>query len=201
MNEELKRIVEGAAQLFLQYGIKGNTMDDVARHLGVSKKTLYKHVSNKEDLLMQVVKVHFKHISSCIDELAEGAENAVDELLHVDKLMTQQAQLRNPVFIHELQRFYPEIWSMATKLRRQYVLKTFSANLSKGMEQGLYREDLNPEIIALLHLSRVESLTDPQLFPSDKFKHEEVSHQYVYYHMYGLLNEKGRKYLEQKLNH
>lgn len=199
MMEEEQKILNGAMALFLQFGIKSNTMDDVARHIGVSKKTIYKYVSNKEDLLQKVMQLHFEEVSSILNEIQERAENAMDELLQIDASMAEMGKKRNPIFLYELQKFYPETWTMVSSFRRSYVLNNVSRNLEQGIEEGLYRAELHPAIIAKIHLTRLESITDATVFPMDKFNTEEVMRQYFSYHMHGIASDKGLDYLKTKL--
>lgn len=199
MDEELERIIRGAQSLFLQYGLKSNTMDDIARHIGVSKKTVYKHVSNKEDLLQKVLKFHFTQISGALDEISDQSENAIDELLRMDEFMTELGKSQNPTFLYEMQKFYPDSWALVKGWRRDYILKSVVRNLEKGKKDGLFRKELNAELIAMIHLQTIESITDTSVFPIDKYNTEEVMHEYLLYHMHGLVNDKGYDYLKTRI--
>ena len=199
METQEVQIVSGALQLYLRYGVKSITMDDIARKLAISKKTIYKYVSNKAELVDR----SFHHLFYTIEALMEGISNkeanAIDELFKVDDAVCETMKNHHPAMVFQLKKYYPETWRSIDNLRRQHIISSISKNLKKGIKQGLYRDDFDKEIIALLYYTRAELMADEELFSPEKFDLEHLLKENLIYHIRGIASEKGVSYLENKL--
>lgn len=198
--EAERKIIEGALRLYLKYGVKSVTMDDVAKNLGVSKKTLYQYVSNKVELIDKCLIFYFEQHMQDIDMIIKTTSNPIDELLSIDKNVCQEANKRNPSLFFEIQKYYPAIYKKLMQLNGKYVYQTLLKNLELGIQMGLYRDDMDVEIIARLYVSRIDNLIDTDLFPHDKFDFKELVDQNFKYHLRGIVSRKGLDYLEEMMN-
>lgn len=197
--EKENRIVQGALDLFIRMGVKSVNMDDVAKHLGMSKKTLYQHVSNKEEL----VEKSFAHHHCCMKQMIEGIcqrhENAIDEVFEIDERVCSTMMHNHPSLLINLKRYYPKVWGFMDDLKKKSIFKTIKNNLERGIAQGLYRADINPDIIARFMMNRVDALVDEELFPLTKYDFRQLLRENRVYHIRGIATQKGIEYLEQKL--
>lgn len=197
--EKENRIIQGALDLFIRMGVKSVNMDDVARHLGISKKTLYQHVSNKEDL----VEKSFSHHHHCMKQMIEGIckkhENAIDEVFEIDESVCSTMIHNHPLLLVNLKRYYPKVWGFMDDLKKKSIFKTVKKNLERGIKQGLYRSDINPDIIAKFMLNRVDALVNEEMFPLTEYNFKQLLKENRVYHIRGIATPKGIKYLEQKL--
>jgi TetR/AcrR family transcriptional regulator, cholesterol catabolism regulator len=200
VNEELSNIIANVRCLYLKYGIKSVSMDDVARELGISKKTLYQYVSEKAELVKLVINSELEDKIDIFNKIQQRDLNAIDELVEVNRFLTDINNAYSPTVDYDLKKFYPEVYKQLKNVKREKMLQFISSNLEKGKNQGLYREDLNSEIIAKLHVSRVESIIDNDIFSIEELTSPAMFNEVFYYHLRGICNVNGIKYLEKVIN-
>lgn len=147
-----EKIFEKARSLFFSIGIRNTTMDDLAKELGISKKTLYKEFDNKADLVRFCVEYELKNNEKSFQEFADRTDNAIEELVLSASDIHAELQQFHPSIIQDLIKFYPESWSLIEHHRDVFAKNNIENNLKKGIKQGVYRKDINIEVVALLHL-------------------------------------------------
>jgi TetR/AcrR family transcriptional regulator, cholesterol catabolism regulator len=199
MNEELKNILLKARELYTKYGIKSITMDDVAMELGISKKTLYQYVTDKDDLVGKFIdnEIALRHEQIC--NCFKTDFNAIEELFEISIFMNKMMKDQNPATEHDLKKYYPHHYYKTVKVRRERIFDYILLNLRKGKEEGLYRKELNEEIIAKLYLSRVESINLNDLFTVEEFTSIRLFIELLNYHIRGIATENGIMVLNKKL--
>ena len=195
---DLHSILSKAEQLFFNYGVKSITMDDLSRHLGMSKKTVYLYVSNKADLVDKTMDSHLAREKENITKICAESKNAVDEMFQIGKLVTSHLRYLNPSVVYDIQKYYPETWAKLLDYKNSFLFSVILKNIEKGIEQGFYRQDINPDIISKIYNSRSEFLVDSEVFPFSKYKLLEVYVEYLKYHIRGIASDKGLKYLEKQ---
>lgn len=192
------RILNSALALYSKFGIKSITMDDLCRELGMSKKTLYQHVEDKNDLITQVLE-HEKVIHQQIwDKMTRSDLNAIDELIHVNRQVHLNQGIHSPTFYFDLKKYYPQIYSEWMSNKRERMYEMIHRNLQKGLDEGLYREDLNPATISKLHMSRTETLHSSEILEEEEIAHPDFIDEVFKYHIHGICNDKGLAYFKQK---
>jgi TetR/AcrR family transcriptional regulator, cholesterol catabolism regulator len=199
MNDELKNILTKVRILYMKYGIKSVTMDDVARELGISKKTLYQYVNDKNELVTKVVEMELLMKGEFYSKMCCPGLNAIEEIFEVHKMVRQLLKDYNPATDYDLRKYYPELFASIVKVRREMIYHNILSNLEKGKTEGLYRLDLNSEMIAKLQLSRVESAFNDEIFTQDELLSPKLFHEMFVYHIRGIANEKGIAVLDEKL--
>lgn len=200
MNEQHEKFLKRSEELFMRYGIKSLTMDDVARELGISKKTLYQFVSNKEDLVRKVVEKNIlEDVQNCTVWTNE-AEDAVDEILIVLRNVMADIQRMTHNVVYDMQRYHRDAWDLLVSHQRGFMLKIVHKNLERGISEGLYRTDFNVEIIAKLHIAQTFQFFDENIFPPNEYPRELVFREYILHYLHGLLSDKGRERLHAKLS-
>ncbi len=202
MEEKINKILQQVSELYFKYGIKSVTMDDVARELGMSKKTLYEYFSDKNDLVGQFLDFHIQKIRVVfevekVDKDDKG--NAIDHLLFISKIMMNFLKDLNPSVHYDLQKYYPEIFKSLFEYKRNNMLDSVKQNVLRGMKEGLYRKDLNPEIIAHIYVSRVEASMDADFLRNKDITHSELFTEMITYHIRGISSKKGIEYFEKQI--
>lgn len=191
------KILLGALELFLKYGIRSVSMDDIARHLSISKKTIYQYFVDKDDIVTQSTLNHMHHTKASFDNLTSVSKNALDELMKIQMFMRKNMQDMNPSLLFDLKKYHNKAWSAWSDHKNKDIRESVVRNLKQGMEEGLYRNNLNPEILATLRIESIQWLYDGQIVPTEKFKMVDIQTQMLDHFMYGLLTEKGRKQYEK----
>ncbi len=198
--EKKERIVNGALELFMRMGVKSVNMDEVATNLGISKKTLYIHFDNKQDLVHHCFQRHYDLVSEMINTSAVQFENAIDELFAIDESCSLVMKQTNPFLLGELKRYYPNTWALIEQLKQKVLFNIMKNNLNKGVEQGIYRKQIDVGIIAKLMISRIDALVNDKLFPLTHYDFRKLLTENRIYHIRGIATLKGINYLEQKIN-
>jgi TetR/AcrR family transcriptional regulator, cholesterol catabolism regulator len=193
------KLFKRVEELFFRLGIRNLTMDDVARELGMSKKTLYLHVENKEDLVRKVILMGIEADKMEQQKIHEISKDAIDEMLGIARYIMDQVQQVKPSLLFELQRYYPEAWALMDDFHTKAIKNWIKANLERGLFEGHYRTDLNPEIIASLYVSASSNMCNERFFPLGKIAFQEIIRQFMLYHLHGILSENGHRALEKQL--
>jgi AcrR family transcriptional regulator len=200
MTDSLKhRIIEKATELYNHVGIKSITMDDVARELGISKKTLYQYVTDKKDLVKQVCEHELVKKREAFMKIHRGNQNAIEEIIEVNKLLLRLIKEYNPTKFYDLKKYYPDIYDMIRQDQRDNMYRSMIANLKKGKKEGLFRKDLDENVIAKLYISRVEYPLESDLLTPEEFTSPSFITQSFIYHIHGIANEKGLKIVEKDM--
>lgn len=199
MDEKRLEILERASAVYMRFGIKSVTMDDLARELGVSKKTIYKYFDDKSDLVRSIVEMKMEMDTAiCMNSLNQS-ENAVDDLIQLSKLIVEHVGNVNPSVFFDLKKYHPEAWQLMEDHRWGFVLNTIISNVKQGITEELYRKNLNPEVVGRLYVASIDNIFNPDIFPWPKFTFQEVYSEMIRFHIKGLVNENGLKYLIQKI--
>lgn len=197
MSEGLSKILAKAEELFFQNGVKNTTMDDLATALGISKKTLYLTISNKDELVYRAIENHMAQEKQSVLKVAETSTNAIDEMLQIGKIVTKHMRNLNPTIIYDVHKYYPTAWQMINDYKDTFLYETILQNIKSGIEQGYYRSDVNPDIIAKIYSSKADCIVDQKLFPFTQYSIISVYYEYLRYHIRGIASDKGLKYIEQ----
>jgi AcrR family transcriptional regulator len=194
-----KKIIRGAETLFTKYGIRSISMDDIARHLSVSKKTLYQHFEDKEDIVTTTVQAHIERIMGEFDALQATAVDAIDEIAKVSQCLKRTMSEINPSLMFDLEKYHPRAWSVWVENKKKFIRESVIRNLKRGVEEGSFRPEMDLEIMATMRMELVQLAFDDRIFPTSQFKIPDVQLQIFEHFVFGLLTEKGRKkYLKCK---
>jgi len=200
MKDKAQNILDHVSRLYHRYGIKSITMDDVSRNLGISKKTLYEYFSDKKDLVGQVLESEYTQRCLVFNALENRNLNAIEELFEIYALIKNLIRDYNPSMEYDVRKYYPELYSHLREVRRKVLFENSLRNILKGKKEGLYRKNLNAELISKLHLFRIETLYDSDLFTSEDLGSFETFHELFIYHLQGILSDKGREFFEKNFS-
>ncbi|MFH0894264.1 MAG: TetR/AcrR family transcriptional regulator [Bacteroidota bacterium] len=199
MEEKPNQIIEKVTPLFMRYGIRSVSMDDISRELGISKKTLYQHFEDKTELVKQALAKYLVGMGLQFKEIVSSKKNSIEMLFEISQYLGKLLKDLNPSIIYDLQKYYPEVMGLLDEHKHKHVYNNVKANLIKGMEEGFYRKDLNPEIIAKLYVSRMDISVDPAVLNVEGHNLSEVYDELFRYHIRGIASKKGLEYFEKNL--
>lgn len=200
MDKQELEIIGGAFALFNKYGIRSVTMDDVAREMGISKKTIYKYFENKADLVHKCVISIFETIDSHVQRIHAETQNAIDELFDIDNVVGTIMANHNPGLQFQLAKYYPESYHYIHKGRQRMIRKMVSENIRNGREQGLYRLDFESNIVTFLYCSKVDTIPEEDSDLLSQYDVRQLMQESLIYHIRGIATPKGVEYLQSKLN-
>ena len=192
-----EKILLKVTELFMRYGVKSISMDDISSQLGISKKTLYQFVDNKKDLIQKVFERHIEEEMAAMKIIVNESENAVEEIVRIAQYVTQLLREMSPKTLYDLQKYYRSIWDLVEALHQQQIFAIIKDNIERGIEDDLYRVDLNADIVAKLYVGKSSLLVDDKLFPLKDYNKENLFKEHIKYHIYGIASKKGLRLLEK----
>jgi TetR/AcrR family transcriptional regulator, cholesterol catabolism regulator len=195
--EQQEKWLTRVEELFLRYGIKSITMDDVARELGISKKTLYQFVESKDALVDRVIERHIEFEKAECARMIESSGNAIEQMLQViESNRLQLSQMKSNI-VHDMQKYYRNSWEKMSEFQRGFLYRVVRDNLERGIAEGLYRTDFDADIVAKMHLATSFQLFDQTLFPSHVYRLDAVFEEYLKHYLYGILSDEGRIFIQK----
>lgn len=194
------KIIDKACELFLNLGFKSVTMDEIASALGVSKKTIYKFFSNKTDLVDAVTSNMFDKISCGIDGVCDIGLNPIDEIFAIKKLVMEHLKDEKSSPLYQLQKYYPKLFVSLQQKQFQVMQKCVVENLKKGVQEGLYRENIDAEFISRIYFIGITGIKNKDMFPLNNYSMKTLMNHYLEYHLRGICSPKGVIHLEKQLN-
>jgi len=174
-------------------------MDDLARQLGISKKTIYQLVHDKADLIDQVIELDMQMNKDFITDLDSSGRNAIEDLVTINERMHRQRRYLSPTFYYDLKKYYPELYRRWTTEKRGHLYQIIVANINKGKSEGLYRKELMGEVIASLYVSRMERMELEDTLHEQEAMSDSAIREVFIYHLHGICNRKGLDYLQHQL--
>ncbi len=168
-------------------------MDDIAKNLGISKKTLYVHFDNKSNLIRCIVKDFILKDEKEMNQIVERSENAVTGFVNIANHILRLFRRMTPTLIHDLQKYFPEIWTIIVEKHYAFIHNIVKQNIIKGQQSGHYMDDVDPEIITKLYVQMSLVLVDGEIFPIEEYNRMTLITQFMRYHLRGIMTEKGRE--------
>ncbi len=186
-----ERILAKSSELFMQYGIRSVSMDDIASAMGMSKKTIYQYFVDKDELVNEVIKVILQDNEQNCTHDCIVAENAVDEMMKAIEMMEEMFRTMNPSVLFDLKKYHPKAFSIFEKHKSEYLYRIIRDNLTRGISEELYRPDLNIDIIARMRIDSMMLPFDPSLFNKQGNSLITVSKQILEHYLFGIVSLKG----------
>ena len=191
-----EKILQKAGELFLTFGFKSVTMDDIANEMAISKKTIYLHFNNKTKLVEATTMSLFNKISEEVDCLCALKRNPIEEIFDIKKLIMEHLKDEKSSPQYQLQKYYPKIYNTLKTKQYDVMSSCVIENLKRGVSQGLYRNSIDIEFVARIYFSGILSVKDKDLFPKDKFPTIVLLENFLEYHLRGIVTEKGLNQLK-----
>lgn len=169
-------ILNVSAALFKTNGLHSTTMDDISHELRISKKTIYKKYKSKKEILNKIAVKYFKNHANRYANL-KNAKNASDELLVMLQNLSDLFSDLHPRIIFDIKKYYPEIWEMFLEHCDNVILEKVKQNLKRGIKEGVFRQDININLVAKLTVAQVQLAFDPTIFPQHQYPVNEILQQ------------------------
>ncbi len=195
--ETKNRIIKGAEELFFKHGIRSITMDDIAKHLSMSKKTIYNFFKEKEEVVYTLMEMKIKEDQENFASIHESNINIVEEVFYMLKQMSEMFSSINPNVFYDLQKFYPKSWHLFTEFKEKCIVKMVEKSINKGKEDGLVRDDVNAKILARLRMEEIEMCFNSKVFAPDKFSILDTQLALAEHFLYGICTLKGHKLINK----
>jgi AcrR family transcriptional regulator len=194
--DQKERIIAQARELFIRLGIRSVSMDDIAGQIGISKKTLYQHFEDKDELVERVVAFETTRMQDECHGCANTAENAVEEIFKTMEMVMQHFRNMNPMVLFDMHKFHGKAFAKFMEHKNIFLLDFISTNLKRGVSEGYFRQDIKIDILAKFRLESMMLAFNMEIFPTTKFNVAEVSIAIIENFLYGLATEEGFKLIE-----
>lgn len=188
-----ERILEAASELFFRHGIKSITMDEIASHLGMSKRTIYDSYDDKDAIVEALTHHELTDQENELQEIRKHSRNSIDEIMRAMGCIRKTFGKINQSVFYDLQKFHPAAWKHFREFKEQKMQLFFEENLKRGIRQELYRKDLNIKIMAKFRIEEVEMGFNSLIFPPAKFNLSEVQLVLLDHFLHGIVTLKGYK--------
>lgn len=195
--EPQEKILKTSLDLFFKYGIKRVTMDDIAKELGMSKKTIYQIYKEKDDLVNQLCVVQMKKQEIVFNEITAKSQDPIHEIILISNTMSEMMQNINPVFFIDLQKFYPEAFFEFQKFKENCAFKDLLRNIKEGKKIGVYKDEVDEEFAAKYRLAQIDMLMFGNYFSFDKISFSKSHELLLDMFVYGICTIKGHKLLNE----
>ena len=186
-----KKIVDQSIQLFLQYGFKSVTMDDIAKHMGVSKKTIYVHFPTKDQLVEQSALNHLDGIIKRINVISKQSKDPIIELYQIKKEALNHLSSEKNSPQYQLQKYYPSLYSKLKEKEFSALSGLFSNSIQEGIQTGIFRKDIDVDFVVRIFFNGIRGITNIKLFPIEIYKIEDLLLNFSEYHLRALCTHEG----------
>ncbi len=197
-DDKFPEILSKVKDLFLEYGLRSLSMDDISRKLAISKKTLYQYVDSKEDLISRILERSQCETEEFYSCLRPKSLNAIDILLEASKHVSKEMLRFNPVITFDLMKYYPALFNNFIEMKRNLIHRKIKDNIHQGIEEGIYRENLNPELISQVYVNNLVSMHQADFLAKSNLTFAMVFEVMFENHIRAIANRKGLDYFESK---
>lgn len=185
------RIKEKARSLFMQYGLRSVSMDDIANQLGISKKTIYQYFEDKDELVDAVMQDEFTHNESRCEADRKRSLNAIDELFLAMEMVIEMFNQMNPALLFDMQKYYPNTFNKFLKHKNDYIYNIIRENLIRGIREGYFRPEIDIDLVSWFRMESMLWPFNPEFFQKTKKSLAVVEQELILHYLYGLASPKG----------
>ncbi len=184
----------------MRFGIKSVSMDDISRSLGISKKTLYLLTASKQDLVGKILENYLLEEKEQISAMKDKASDSIHELLLIANHVTEMLKKLSANTLYDLRKYYGEHWTKMESERHAMIYEDIKRNLDRGIEQGLYREDVDTDLLSTLYVRMATFIMDEKIVLKGSDKKVQLYREFIRYHIRGIATSKGIR-LMNKYDH
>lgn len=197
MDEIKLHILKEAEKLFMKYGIRSVTMDDIAKAMGISKKTIYVNFKDKNELVHQLFSEMFNQNGSGIEQCSSEAENAVEEVFGIMKFLKQCLAGVNPIVFYDLEKYHANTNQIMQEFKHQHILNNIIKTLNRGIAEQVFLPYINVEILAHSRVKQIDWIFESDLVRSGKFSLYDVFLETTYHFLRGIATESGNQIINE----
>jgi len=195
---KLSAILDGTIDLFYEFGIKNLNMDDISRKLKISKKTLYQYANSKEDLIEKLFYYDDMKWEKKISEIKLKDLNAIDILIEVSLMVSEQIGKLDPKIKFEMKKYYEAIFHNFMQNKQAHIFEQISNNITKGIAEGLYRDNLNVELIAGLYVRNLVDMHNKDYCFIENITFDQIFEAMFENHIRAISTAEGIEYFEKQ---
>ena len=199
MESQQELIISTASNLFVQFGIRSVSIDNVCNELRMSKKTFYTFFAQKEELVEAVVVYQRKQRNDRFEKLFKN-KNAIDSLILSIKELRKVMDQESAVMCNDLEKYYPRVNEKYEQISREEIRAGFESFLNQGIAEGYFREDLDIEMIALFHSVQLKYMINQMAQFPQKYSRKRIYDFFIDLMIHLIANEKGLQYLAENYN-
>lgn len=189
--ETKEKILTKTEELFMRYGIKSITMDEVARHCNISKKTIYQYFPDKDSLVKEIMELHMREDVCMIAALTQQNCSALEEVLKISEFMKKDIAEIHPSVLFDLKKYHSSAYEVFEKHRDSHFMETVVKNLERGLEEGVYRKDIDVRVFARLRVIEIEAMFNHDIFKEVNIDLALVQLHFIDHFVRGLVTPKG----------
>jgi AcrR family transcriptional regulator len=191
------RIKQKAHDLFMQYGLRSVSMDDIASSMGISKKTIYQYYADKDELVDAVLDAEFKRNEGICEYDRQHSKNAIHEIFMAMDMVVEMFSSMNPSLIFDMQKYYPKAFEKFHQHKNGYLFNLIRENILRGISEELYRPGLKVEIIARYRVENIMIAFNPGFHTKMKYNLAEIEEEFIIHFLFGMASPKGYKMIEK----
>lgn len=195
---KLCAILDGTINLFYEFGIKNLNMDDISRQLKISKKTLYQYAKSKEDLIEKLLWYDDMKWEEKMTEIKHKNLNAIDILIQVSIIVSEQIGRFDPKLKFEMKKYYESIFHKFMLKKQAQIFEQISNNISKGIKEGLYRDNVNIELAASLYVRNLVDMHNKDYCIIENITFDQVFEAMFENHIRAISTPKGIEFFEKR---
>ncbi len=200
--ELIDRIKITALHKYKKLGLRSVTLDDIAQELGISKKTIYQHFKDKEELVNTLMDDELAFNRTCCLKDKTDAENAVHEIFLAMKMLQQTFAEMSPSFLFELKKYHFTAYHRFEKFKQDFLFNIIKENLERGVKENVYRPEINTDVLSVMRLETMSMLFNDSFPIMGKYDLATIENELLIHFLYGVVNTKGKKLIDKywKLN-
>ncbi|RED50540.1 TetR/AcrR family transcriptional regulator [Seonamhaeicola aphaedonensis] len=192
-----EKIINKAAELFLNFGFKSVTMDDIANEMAISKKTIYVHFANKTKLIEAVTFTIFENVCEGIDGICNSSDNPIKELYDIKMFVLHYLKNEKTSPQFQLKKYYPKIYNQLKLKQFEKMYDSVKESLQNGIANGLFRDSIDVDFISKMYFTGMTGIKDQTIFPLNNYDMEYLIESYLEYHLRAIVTDKGLQILNK----
>jgi len=192
-----ERILKKAHELFMRYGVRSVSMDDIAAQLGMSKKTLYQYYTDKEELVDAVVSALLEsNRKQCLSD-RQKSENAIHEIFQAFDMIQEMFTNMNPSIVFDLEKYHPAVSKKIQQHKQVFMYQVIKQNLERGIKEELYRPEINVDVLTRFRIESMMLAFNSEIFPNNRIHLVTIQQEILEHFLYGLATAKGHKLIQK----
>jgi len=199
MENQKQKILEYACEMFFDCGTRSISMDDIAKKLAISKKTLYRYYTNKENLIDKALDWELAHPKFSFESPKFEGLNAIDRYWEFYRFVSEMIKKPHHSLDFDLKKYHPDLWSKFKNGKMKLFGEELKLNLKQGISEGLYRQELNIDIVSNILGRFYLNIWNEEydVFSKEELMSDELNRELTIYHLHGICSTMGIEYLNK----
>ncbi len=192
------KIIDAASEQFTRLGVRNVTMDDIARRLGISKKTIYQDFKDKKDLVNSTFRRMLSRDHDHLQAMLDSEDGVIENLLYTSQAMRERLTNMNPMVIIEIQKYFPQTWAIFQDFKENVIRKDIVNVLEKGKRLGYFRPEIDSDILSRMRINQINTVFESREFREGNKNIVDIQLEMMDHFLHGIFTEKGREAYKNK---